>query len=243
MREQLAAAVQRRGDETLAAALTTLALAQIWLIDESAAARFAASLGASQSRRERAHHSVGNGHAGLTTWHRLRDVRAADGTLGPLHGQSRRHGPLPGYAGLGAGLKDWDTHPLTPLGHDAGRREWPPTAGVRCFRRGSPRLEGCAPQAPAGCQLMQRRIPHISRRRPPEAPASARQFPQDPGQEALLTPGIPAYPRSARKGHDRPVTPEVAGSSPVAPAENILQITMFCCQGGRERPPAFRVSR
>jgi excisionase family DNA binding protein len=37
----------------------------------------------------------------------------------------------------------------------------------------------------------------------------------------------------------RPVTPEVAGSSPVAPAENILQITMFCCQDRREGPPAF----
>src|SRR5918995_6282205 len=30
-------------------------------------------------------------------------------------------------------------------------------------------------------------------------------------------PEIPAYSRSARKRQDRPVTPEVAGSSPVAP--------------------------
>jgi hypothetical protein len=30
--------------------------------------------------------------------------------------------------------------------------------------------------------------------------------------------GIYAYSRPARKRHDRPVTPEVAGSSPVAPA-------------------------
>jgi hypothetical protein len=30
---------------------------------------------------------------------------------------------------------------------------------------------------------------------------------------------IPAYPHSARKRQDRPVTPEVAGSSPVAPVE------------------------
>jgi hypothetical protein len=36
----------------------------------------------------------------------------------------------------------------------------------------------------------------------------------------------------------RPVTPEVAGSSPVAPAETSLQIGIFCCQVGRERPPA-----
>jgi hypothetical protein len=41
----------------------------------------------------------------------------------------------------------------------------------------------------------------------------------------------------------RPVTPEVAGSSPVAPAENILQMHMFCCQDGLERLPAFQVSR
>jgi len=32
-------------------------------------------------------------------------------------------------------------------------------------------------------------------------------------------PEIPAYPRSARKRQDRPVTPEVAGSSPVAPVQ------------------------
>jgi hypothetical protein len=32
-----------------------------------------------------------------------------------------------------------------------------------------------------------------------------------------LSPAIPAYPRLTRNQHDRPVTPEVAGSSPVAP--------------------------
>ena len=31
--------------------------------------------------------------------------------------------------------------------------------------------------------------------------------------------GIPAYPRLERKRQDRPVTPEVAGSRPVAPAK------------------------
>ena len=35
----------------------------------------------------------------------------------------------------------------------------------------------------------------------------------------------------------RPVTPELAGSSPVAPVENILQIKAFCCQSWRRRPP------
>jgi len=33
----------------------------------------------------------------------------------------------------------------------------------------------------------------------------------------MLTAESPAYPCSARKRQDRPVTPEVAGSSPVAP--------------------------
>jgi hypothetical protein len=36
----------------------------------------------------------------------------------------------------------------------------------------------------------------------------------------------------------RPVTPEVAGSSPVAPVENILQIRIFCWPSGRRRSPA-----
>jgi hypothetical protein len=38
---------------------------------------------------------------------------------------------------------------------------------------------------------------------------------------------IPAQSRLARKRQDRPVTPEVAGSSPVAPAKNTLQIRVF----------------
>src|SRR5918999_5741229 len=46
-----------------------------------------------------------------------------------------------------------------------------------------------------------------------------RQFPQAHGWKDLLFPGIPAYPRSARNHQDRPVTPEVAGSSPVALAK------------------------
>jgi hypothetical protein len=35
----------------------------------------------------------------------------------------------------------------------------------------------------------------------------------------------------------RPVTPEVAGSSPVAPVK-YLQIAMFCCRSRRKRPSA-----
>ena len=48
-------------------------------------------------------------------------------------------------------------------------------------------------------------------------PACTRQSPHRQVRKALLTEAIPAYSRSARKHHDRPVTPEVAGSSPVAP--------------------------
>jgi hypothetical protein len=50
-------------------------------------------------------------------------------------------------------------------------------------------------------------------------PAGGRQSPQGEVRNALLAPGIPAYPRLARKHQDRPVTPEVAGSSPVAPVK------------------------
>jgi hypothetical protein len=63
------------------------------------------------------------------------------------------------------------------------------------------------------------RIPRPSRRRSPEAPARARQSPQDEGRKALLSAGIPAYSRPSRNNQDRPVTPEVAGSSPVAPVK------------------------
>ncbi len=58
-----------------------------------------------------------------------------------------------------------------------------------------------------------------SRTRHPQAPAGTGESPHRQGRKALLPAGIPADPRSARKRHDRPVTPEVAGSSPVAPAE------------------------
>jgi hypothetical protein len=114
-----------------------------------------------------------------------------------------------------------------------------------CNRWQAPRhLAGAAySTAPAGCQLRQRRIPRPSRRRSPEAPAPTGQSPQRQCRKTLLTAGIPAHPRLDRKRQDRPVTPEVAGSSPVAPAENVLQIAMFCCQDRRERPPAFRAPR
>src|SRR5918996_3160838 len=75
---------------------------------------------------------------------------------------------------------------------------------------------------------------------PHEAPGNPRPHPRIPATmraQALLTRQIPAYPRSGRKHHDRPVTPEVAGSSPVAPV-NSLQIGIFSHRIGHERPPA-----
>jgi len=55
--------------------------------------------------------------------------------------------------------------------------------------------------------------------------------------KALLQPVIPAYLRSTRKHQDRPVTPKVAGSSPVAPVKS-LQTGGFCWPEYRQRPPA-----
>jgi hypothetical protein len=40
---------------------------------------------------------------------------------------------------------------------------------------------------------------------------------------------IPARLRRFGNRQDRPVTPEVAGSSPVAPVEKLLQIGVLCC--------------
>src|SRR5439155_19116268 len=65
-----------------------------------------------------------------------------------------------------------------------------------------------------------------------------RLSPQRHGRKALLWPVIPAYPRSARKRHDRPVTPEVAGSSPVAPVKD-LRVGLFSCPCRRKRTPVF----
>jgi hypothetical protein len=63
------------------------------------------------------------------------------------------------------------------------------------------------------------------------------------GRESPAYARIPDHPRTARNDHDRPVTPEVAGSSPVAPVEKALQIGMSCCLLGRERLPVSSRSR
>jgi hypothetical protein len=67
--------------------------------------------------------------------------------------------------------------------------------------------------------LRQRSIPHVSRVRLPEVPGRARQSPQVKLRKILPMQEIPAHSRSARNHQDRLVTPEVAGSSPVAPAK------------------------
>jgi hypothetical protein len=62
--------------------------------------------------------------------------------------------------------------------------------------------------------------PAGGRRRLPQAPAEPRK---GDGWKALLAPVVPADPRPDRRDQDWPVTPEVAGSSPVAPVK-VLQI-------------------
>jgi hypothetical protein len=84
---------------------------------------------------------------------------------------------------------------------------------------------------------------------PHEAAGSSRQYPRIPataGRKILHLPEIPAYPRPGRKRQDRPVTPEVAGWSPVAPVsatgrertssrepESTLRVPIRRCRVGR----------
>jgi hypothetical protein len=80
---------------------------------------------------------------------------------------------------------------------------------------------------------------------PQEVVGSSRRSPAIPANHRDRTPAhgvIPVYPRPARNYQDRPVTPEVAGSSPVAPVKS-LQIGIFFCPLWRNRPPAFDRSR
>jgi hypothetical protein len=88
----------------------------------------------------------------------------------------------------------------------------------RMVRRRSIRERNSIPhRSRSVCQLgnvPSRAHPARGRRRSPPAPANPRN---GPSRKALLSPVISTYPRSTRKHHDRPVSPEVAGSSPVAP--------------------------
>jgi len=72
-------------------------------------------------------------------------------------------------------------------------------------------------------------LPGGSRSQPVAAGSLARKF--------LLQPVIPGGRRLCQLSLYRPVTPEVAGSSPVAPVK-ALQIDIFCCLFRRKRPPA-----
>jgi hypothetical protein len=99
------------------------------------------------------------------------------------------------------------------------------------LRRNSPRFVSCRPD-PGGLQarsttasrtsrwltiettLASRTHPARGRRKLPPAPGNPRN-----AQNALLSPVIPAYSRLVWRHQDRPVTPEVAGSSPVAPVK------------------------
>ncbi len=93
----------------------------------------------------------------------------------------------------------------------------------------SPEFAAQTTTASARSRFRQRRIPRSSRGSPPETPAGTRESPQGQARKILLTAGIPAYTHSARKRQDRPVTPEVAGSSPVAP----VSLAQSACKLGR----------
>jgi hypothetical protein len=75
--------------------------------------------------------------------------------------------------------------------------------------------------------LIPREVAGHPRPRPP-IPAKAEW-------KGLLLLQISAYPRSAPKRQDRPVTPEVAGSSPVAPVSQSTCKTMYfvACLGAK----------
>jgi hypothetical protein len=85
--------------------------------------------------------------------------------------------------------------------------------------------------APQRSLMRQRLIPRSSRTTPPVTSARTRQSPQRLGGKIPLLPGIPAYPRSARTRQDRPVTPEVACSSPVGPVKVPVN-SILCCLCG-----------
>ena len=63
----------------------------------------------------------------------------------------------------------------------------------------------------------QRGIPQISRRRSRQSSRWRPPIPVRRAKDAPLFPGNPRLSRLTRKSHHRPVTLEVAGSSPVAP--------------------------
>ena len=79
--------------------------------------------------------------------------------------------------------------------------------------------------------LRQRSIPRSSRRRAPEALACTRESTQRLGWKTLLSPGNPRRLPPGRRYQDRPVTPEVAGSSPVAAVSRSACKKALCVAG------------
>jgi hypothetical protein len=65
----------------------------------------------------------------------------------------------------------------------------------------------------------------------------SRSQPVRDGTKCLLQRVMPGRSRPCRSSPYRSVTPEVAGSSPVAPVK-YLQSGIFCCLARRKRPPA-----
>ena len=177
---------------------------------------------------------------------RLRKVvprAAADAALDPQIEATGDHRPA-ARASLHAPTPKW-SEAQRELYSDGATRASPRTLGQHVGLRLVPRARsastirirraGLAERSDPGhipprSLSRQRRIPRSSRTTSPEAPADARKSPQASGRKALLSPEVPACPRTARKRHDRPVTPEVAGLSPVAPVEISLQRCALCCR-------------
>ena len=137
------------------------------------------------------------------------------GFLGRRDLSLRRCEPLPSVASLGA----------DPRWQERGRLRVHEAASECAREAGSFRT---SPASFAG-----RATPHpaLIPQEVPEASGTTRESPQRRKSESPAHGEIPAYPRSTRKCHDRPVTPEVAGSSPVAPVK-YLQITSFVARVG-----------
>ena len=94
------------------------------------------------------------------------------------------------------------------------------------------RINRTHPRAsPAKTTLRSRTYPAGGRRELPQAPGNPRK---PSWRRVLLMPEIPAHSRSARNHHDRPVTPEVAGSHPVAPVKALQNgIILANCEKDR----------
>jgi hypothetical protein len=109
--------------------------------------------------------------------------------------------------------------------------------------RGGARLgKGGSRAHPPRWLFKQQRIPRLSRRRPPEAPADTRRSPQPHSPKALLTPGsplIPAQPRSGKPGLSRRRSRVRVPSLPSKPVQN----GMFCCLPGQSSPALEIVAR